>query len=171
MGNNPYSEMLQGDGTTRPHYLNSNRWLKAQPVEHLAQKCAEADALFHRVRITFAVHGQEEGAERLIPFDIVPRMLPRKEWILLESGLKQRVRALNAFNHDIYHDQRILKAEIIPAQEILCNSQYRPAVRTYCRLAVGRDYLDVAPERGVRPSAAVVATAQHVTIHQIGYLS
>lgn len=121
--------MLQGDGTTRPHYLNSNRWLKAQPVEHLAQKCAEADALFHRVRITFAVHGQEEGAERLIPFDIVPRMLPRKEWILLESGLKQRVRALNAFNHDIYHDQRILKAEIIPAQEILCNSQYRPEMQ------------------------------------------
>ncbi len=85
--------------------------------------------LFHRVGITFAVYGQEEGAERLIPFDIVPRVLPAEEWVRLEAGLKQRVRALNAFIHDIYHDQQILKAGVIPAEQVLCNSQYRPEMQ------------------------------------------
>ena len=93
--------MYLSDGTTRPHYLSYDHWLKEQPAERLAQKRAEADALFHRVGITFAVYGQEEGAERLIPFDIVPRVLPLEEWVRLERGLKQRVRALNAFIHDL----------------------------------------------------------------------
>ncbi len=68
-------------------------------------KRTEADALFHRVGITFAVYGENEGTERLIPFDIVPRILPAHEWARLEQGLKQRVRALNAFLADVYHDQ------------------------------------------------------------------
>jgi len=121
--------MYLSDGTTRPHYLSYDHWLKEQPAERLAQKRAEADALFHRVGITFAVYGQEEGAERLIPFDIVPRVLPLEEWVRLERGLKQRVRALNAFIHDIYHDQQILKAGVIPAEQVLCNSQYRPEIQ------------------------------------------
>ena len=121
--------MYLSDGTTRPHYLSYDHWLKEQPAERLAQKRAEADALFHRVGITFAVYGQEEGAERLIPFDIVPRVLPLEEWVRLERGLKQRVRALNAFIHDIYHDQQILKAGVIPAEQVLCNSQYRPEMQ------------------------------------------
>ncbi len=75
------------------------------------------------------MYGQEEGAERLIPFDIVPRVLPLEEWIRLEAGLKQRVRALNAFIHDIYHDQQILKAGVVPAEQVLCNSQYRPEMQ------------------------------------------
>ncbi len=114
MAGKPYNEMTLGDGAARAHYLRYAQWLTQQPAERLAQKRAEADALFHRVGITFAVYGQEEGAERLIPFDIVPRVLPREEWIQLESGLKQRVRALNAFIHDIYHDQQILKAGVHP---------------------------------------------------------
>ncbi len=69
--------MALADGTTRAHYLRYAQWLTHQPAERLAQKRAEADALFHRVGITFAVYGQDEGAERLIPFDIVPRVLPR----------------------------------------------------------------------------------------------
>ena len=129
MGNNPYNEMASADGTTRAHYLRFAEWLAHQPAERLAQKRAEADALFHRVGITFAVYGQDEGAERLIPFDIVPRVMPLEEWIRLETGLKQRVRALNAFIHDIYHDQQILKAEVIPAEQVLCNSQYRPEMQ------------------------------------------
>ena len=96
MGNTPYNEMYLKDGAGRAHYLRYAQWLKGQPAERLARKRAEADALFHRVGITFAVYGQEEGSERLIPFDIVPRVLPREDWIRLETGLKQRVRALNA---------------------------------------------------------------------------
>jgi uncharacterized circularly permuted ATP-grasp superfamily protein len=121
--------MYPADGVARAHYQRYTRWLAAQPAERLAQKRAEADALFHRVGITFAVYGQEEGAERLIPFDIVPRVLPADEWLRLEAGLKQRVRALNAFIHDIYHDQQILKAGLIPAEQVLCNSQYRPEMQ------------------------------------------
>jgi uncharacterized circularly permuted ATP-grasp superfamily protein len=129
LGNKPYNEMALADGTTRAHYLRYAEWLTRQPAERLAQKRAEADALFHRVGITFAVYGQDEGAERLIPFDIVPRVMPLEEWIRLETGLKQRVRALNAFIHDIYHDQQILKAGVIPAEQVLCNSQYRPEMQ------------------------------------------
>src|SRR6201994_3224201 len=121
--------MQLGDGTNRTHYLRYNDWLEHQPEDRLAQKRAEADALFHRVGITFAVYGQEEGAERLIPFDIVPRVLPHEEWVKLEGGLKQRVRALNAFIHDIYHDQQILRAGIVPPEQVLCNSQYRPEMQ------------------------------------------
>ena len=129
LGNQPYNEMYSSEGAGRSHYLRYSEWLKVQPTERLAQKRAEADALFHRVGITFAVYGQEEGSERLIPFDIVPRVLPLEEWIRLESGLKQRVRALNAFIHDIYHDQQILKAKVVPAEQVLCNSQYRPEMQ------------------------------------------
>jgi uncharacterized circularly permuted ATP-grasp superfamily protein len=125
----PYNEMTLSDGAARAHYSRYAQWLSAQPAERLTQKRAEADALFHRVGITFAVYGQEEGAERLIPFDIVPRVVPLEEWIRLEGGLKQRVRALNAFIHDIYHDQQILKAGIVPAEQVLCNSQYRPEMQ------------------------------------------
>ena len=121
----PYSEMYDSAARARPHYARYVDWLTHQPADRLMQKRAEADALFHRVGITFAVYGQEEGAERLIPFDIVPRAMPVDEWTRLETGLKQRVRALNAFIHDIYHEQQILKAGLIPAEQVLCNSQYR----------------------------------------------
>jgi uncharacterized circularly permuted ATP-grasp superfamily protein len=121
--------MYESEGAGRAHYQRYADWLQAQPGERLTQKRAEADALFHRVGITFAVYGQEEGTERLIPFDIVPRVLPPQEWLSLEAGLKQRVRALNAFVHDIYHNQEILKAGVVPAEQVLCNSQYRPEMQ------------------------------------------
>ena len=125
----PYDEMTAGGGAARDHYLRYGSWLGSQPASLLAQKRAEADAQFHRVGITFAVYGQEDGTERLIPFDIVPRVLPSDEWFILQRGLKQRVRALNAFIHDIYHDQAILKAGIVPPEQVLCNSQYRPEMQ------------------------------------------
>jgi len=125
----PYNEIYLGNGDCRAHYARYAEWLASQPPDRLAQKRAEADIMFHRVGITFAVYGQEEGAERLIPFDIVPRMLPGDEWLRLETGLKQRVSALNAFIHDIYHDQQILKAGVIPAEQVLCNAQYRPEMQ------------------------------------------
>lgn len=125
----PYDEMLEADGAPRAHCDDYWRWLEAQPQELLAQKRSEADALFHRVGITFAVYGESSGTERLIPFDIVPRMIPAGDWARLEAGLAQRVRALNAFIADIYHEQNILQAGIIPAERVLCNAQYRPEMQ------------------------------------------
>jgi len=125
----PYDEMLDAAGTPRSHCLQYYSWLREQTPENLAHKRAEADALFHRVGITFAVYGENEGTERLIPFDIVPRIMPADEWARLEQGLKQRVRALNAYIADIYHEQRILRAGRIPAEQVLCNPQYRPEMQ------------------------------------------
>lgn len=126
MGANPYNEMADAEGQVRPHYRGFGQWLEHTPAERVAQKRAEADTLFHRVGITFAVYGEEAGTERLIPFDIVPRILPAAEWKLLSAGLRQRVKALNLFLQDIYHDQEILEAERIPPDLILKNQQYRP---------------------------------------------
>jgi uncharacterized circularly permuted ATP-grasp superfamily protein len=124
-----YDEMRDPGGELRPHYRTYGDWLAHVPAERVAQKRTEAEVVFHRVGITFAVYGEEEGSERLIPFDIVPRILPADEWQLLEKGLRQRVTALNAFLHDIYHEQRILAAGIVPAHRVLGNTQYRPAMR------------------------------------------
>src|ERR1700722_17724869 len=125
----PYDEMLDQAGVPRGHCRQYYEWLREQPPEHLARKRTEADALFHRVGITFAVYGENEGTERLIPFDIVPRIMPAPEWLRLEQGLKQRVRALNAFLADVYHEQRILKTQLVPPEQILCNPQYRPEMQ------------------------------------------
>ncbi|MBS0379518.1 MAG: circularly permuted type 2 ATP-grasp protein [Proteobacteria bacterium] len=125
----PYDEMLDPAGAPRAHCRPYYGWLREQPAEQLARKRTEADALFHRLGITFAVYGENEGTERLIPFDIVPRILPAHEWQRLEAGLKQRVRALNAFLADVYHEQRILKARLVPPEQILCNPQYRPEMQ------------------------------------------
>jgi uncharacterized circularly permuted ATP-grasp superfamily protein len=123
MGHTPYDEMHRADGGVRDHYRAFASWLAKTPHEHVARKRAEADTLFHRVGITFAVYGEEAGTERLIPFDIVPRIIPPAEWRLLAAGLKQRVRALNAFIADIYHGQDILRAGRIPSEQVLCNGQ------------------------------------------------
>jgi uncharacterized circularly permuted ATP-grasp superfamily protein len=124
-----FDEMLQTPQQVRPAYQEFSRWLSEQSLEALAHKRAEADHLFHRVGITFAVYGEEEGAERLIPFDFVPRIIPAEEWRLLEAGLRQRVAALNAFLKDIYNEQAIIKAGIVPADNVLCNAQYQIAMR------------------------------------------
>jgi len=118
-----YDEMSLPEGAVRPHYQGFSDWLKRTPGDKIAQKRDEAERAFHRVGITFAVYGDEGGTERLIPFDIVPRIIPAAEWRLLERGLKQRVQALNLFLKDIYHDQRIIKAGVIPAERVLANAQ------------------------------------------------
>src|SRR5690606_38324780 len=125
----PFDEMHAADGSVREHYRAFASWLARIPADHVARKRAEADTLFHRVGITFAVYGEEAGTERLIPFDIVPRIIPAEEWRLLAAGLKQRVRALNAFIHDVYHDQHILKSGRVPPEQVLCNGQYRPEMQ------------------------------------------
>jgi uncharacterized circularly permuted ATP-grasp superfamily protein len=120
-----YDEMHAADGSVRDSYRSYADWLQATPAEVIARKREEADIAFHRVGITFAVYGEDAGQERLIPFDIVPRIIPAHEWKRMADGLRQRVKALNAFLHDIYHDQEILKAGRIPTAQVLGNSQFR----------------------------------------------
>ncbi len=126
---NFYNEMYDANDGVRAHYKGYEDWLKATPPERIERKRAEADLAFHRVGITFAVYGEEAGKERLIPFDIIPRVIPSAEWKALQSGLRQRVKALNMFLWDVYHDQEILKAGIIPAEQVLNNAQYRPVMQ------------------------------------------
>jgi uncharacterized circularly permuted ATP-grasp superfamily protein len=111
--------------SVRAIYSDYNLWLKSVPHHQLNSKRQEAELLFRRVGITFNVYGDDDGAERLIPFDVVPRILAAEEWSRLSAGAIQRVRALNMFLHDIYHTQEIINAGIVPAS-ILANSQYRP---------------------------------------------
>lgn len=124
-----YDEMFAAPGYIRPGYKAFADWLHRHPEEDLAQKRAEADWLFRRVGITFAVYGDKEGAERLIPFDIVPRIIPASEWDMVSRGLKQRALALNLFLHDVYHEQHILKAGVIPPEQILTNQDYQVAMQ------------------------------------------
>ena len=88
---NFYNEMMDANGGVRAHYKGYDDWLKATPPERIARKRAEADLAFHRVGITFAVYGEEAGNERLIPFDIIPRVIPSAEWKSMQGGLRQRV--------------------------------------------------------------------------------
>ena len=117
--------MRAPDGSIRPHYRAFADWLERTPSERIAQKRGEAERVFHRVGITFAVYGEQAGTERLIPFDLVPRIIPAEEWRILEAGLQQRMRTLNRFLHDIYHEREILKAGVIPPERVLENAQYR----------------------------------------------
>jgi uncharacterized circularly permuted ATP-grasp superfamily protein len=113
----------------RDHYRNYALWLARQSGDGMRARREEAEMIFRRVGITFAVYGakDEEGAgtERLIPFDLIPRIIPADEWATMEKGLVQRVTALNRFLHDVYHEQDIIKAGIIPAEQILNNVQFR----------------------------------------------
>jgi uncharacterized circularly permuted ATP-grasp superfamily protein len=120
-----FNEMYDGERAVRPHYEAFCDWLAETPPERIAQNRNAADLLFHRVGITFAVYGEASGTERLIPFDIVPHVIPGAQWEVLSRGLKQRVQALNRFLHDIYHDQEILKEGKVPAEQVKQNAQFR----------------------------------------------
>ena len=111
-----FDEMNGLGGDLRPAYQELSRWLKETPPDALEYRRQEAELLFRRIGITFAVYGDAEAQERLIPFDVIPRIMSAKEWTLLEKGLKQRVRALNMFLRDIYHGRDILRANIIPGR-------------------------------------------------------
>ena len=130
----PFDEMSLDDVTqnfkdpqvSRSHYQKFAQWLSQQGESYLSARREEADLMFRRVGITFAVYGESAGTERTIPFDIVPRIFPASEWSRLEAGLRQRVTALNMFLHDVYHEQHILKAGVIPKEQVLNNAQFRP---------------------------------------------
>ena len=124
-----YRTVPYAQAAVRPHYAAYEEWLQQQTPQALQHLREEAELIFRRVGITFAVYGDKDedgsGNERLIPFDLLPRVIPVAEWDRLQAGLAQRVTALNRFLHDIYHDQAILKAGIIPSEQVLGNVQYR----------------------------------------------
>ncbi len=128
-----YAQLPFIDSAVRPHYRSYLDWLKRQDPQTMRDRREEAEMIFRRVGITFAVYGDKDedgaGTERLIPFDLIPRVIPAQEWADMQKGLVQRVNALNMFIHDVYHEQGILKAGIIPSEQVLNNAQYRPEMR------------------------------------------
>ena len=125
-----YAQLPYAKGGLRPHYQDYSAWLAQQSDSQMQAQREEAEMIFRRVGITFAVYGEKDadgsGTERLIPFDLIPRIIPAHEWSSMQKGLVQRVTALNRFIHDIYHGQEILKAGLIPSDQILQNAQFRP---------------------------------------------
>ncbi|HTJ15135.1 MAG TPA: circularly permuted type 2 ATP-grasp protein [Steroidobacteraceae bacterium] len=150
---------VQSQGqAVRQHYRAFCEWLSRQPENVMHARRAEAEMIFRRVGITFAVYGAKDedgaGTERLIPFDLIPRIIPAAEWTRMEHGLVQRVTALNRFLHDVYHDQEILRAGVVPADQVLNNAQYRPQMkgiytphRVYSHIA-GVDIVRAPNEQG-----------------------
>ncbi|RZJ43159.1 MAG: circularly permuted type 2 ATP-grasp protein [Brevundimonas sp.] len=118
-----------GAAEVRPPYRALSRWLEAAPPDLLSSRSRQAELFFRRMGVTFAVYGDVESNERLIPFDVVPRILGGREWAGLEKGLKQRVSAINAFLKDVYGAQDCIRAGIIPADLVLTNPNYRPEMQ------------------------------------------
>jgi uncharacterized circularly permuted ATP-grasp superfamily protein len=147
-----FDEMLRLGGGAHPAYADYHAWFEGQELSRLRKKAEEADAFFRRTGITFNVYGAEEAEERLIPFDIVPRIIGAQEWSRLSRGIEQRVRAINAFLHDIYHRQEIIRAGRVPEALIAKNSAFLPAMigftppgRVYTHI-VGIDLVRTGPD-------------------------
>jgi uncharacterized circularly permuted ATP-grasp superfamily protein len=122
-----YNEMVDG-GVVREPYAMLSDWVETMPAEIREMKQAEAEALFRRIGITFAVYGEGGDPDRLIPFDMMPRVFLQSEWRKLERGIKQRARALNAFLRDVYGRGEIVRAGRIPARLVYQNEAYEKAV-------------------------------------------
>jgi uncharacterized circularly permuted ATP-grasp superfamily protein len=120
-----FDEMRGFEGTTRGAYAKLENWLKTAPPELFDARRSQAELFFRRIGITFAVYGEEQSTERLIPFDIIPRVITRPEWDLLERGLRQRVTTLNLFLADIYGPKECLRAGIIPSELVYRNPAYQ----------------------------------------------
>ena len=137
-----FDEMFAERGRVRPHYAALHERLVAVGSEELALRHRAADLMMRHQGITFTVYGRDQGVERIIPFDPIPRLISAEEWSRIERGLVQRVRALNLFIHDVYHDRLILRDRVVPAELVLGASGYR---RECVGLRVPRDiYLHVS---------------------------
>jgi len=121
-----FDEMGPLTGKTRALYRHVRAWLEATPSDVLAARRAQAEYMFRRIGITFGVYGDKDAAERLIPFDIIPRILSRAEWRTLEAGITQRVNALNLFLKDVYGPRAIIKEGLVPEDLVFRNPYYRP---------------------------------------------
>lgn len=147
-----FDEMRGTTDTVRPPYADYNDWFDAEDPKRLRRKAAEAENLFRLTGITFNVYAEAEAQERLIPFDIVPRVLSGREWARLSAGIEQRVRAVNAFLYDIYHRQEILRAGRIPIEMIAKNDAFLPEMigvmppgQVYTHI-VGTDLVRTGPD-------------------------
>lgn len=130
-GQSQSSDVINPDQTgdlCRPPYETFNAWFCDEDLKRLNAKATEAETMFRRTGITFNVYGDDAAAERLIPFDIIPRIISAQEWSRLARGIDQRVRAINAFLHDIYHRQEILKAGRVPTHLIAQNDAFEPSM-------------------------------------------
>ena len=123
-----FDEIMGQAGGTRPELASLLDWLEDTPPDDLRRRQEAAETTFRQLGITFAVYGESEASERIIPFDIVPRVFLPDEWARLSEGLVQRVQAINAFLKDIYGERRILKEGILPEDLILGNPQFRPEI-------------------------------------------
>ncbi|MEM6622000.1 MAG: circularly permuted type 2 ATP-grasp protein [Pseudomonadota bacterium] len=123
-----FDEMSGSGDAIRSPYARIADWIDAVGVERLQQRSAEAEAIFRRIGITFAVYGEGGDPERLIPFDLVPRVFSALEWQHLDRGIRQRARALNAFLYDVYHRGEIMKAGIVPEHLVYRNAAFVPAM-------------------------------------------
>ena len=121
-----FDEMRGSGESVLAPYADYYAWFEQQNAARLRKKGQDAEAFFRRSGITFNVYGQQDANERLIPFDIVPRIISGREWSRLTKGIEQRVRAINAFLHDIYHRQEILRAGRVPVQLIEQNEAFLP---------------------------------------------
>ena len=121
-----FDEMKGADGAVRPAYAQLSAWLDEVRPDVLDYRRREAELLFRRIGITFAVYGEADAQERLIPFDVIPRILSAAEWKLLRRGLEQRVKTLNLYIKDIYGRREILKAGIVPEELVFRNPVFRP---------------------------------------------
>ncbi len=137
-----FDEMILDDGRPRPGLEALVGWMLEAPRATLKLRQADANVLFRRIGITFAVYGEGGDPERLIPFDIVPRVLLAREWAFLARGLEQRVKALNRFLDDVYHDGEIIAAGKVPERLVLLNKAYQPEMRGFD--VPGRVYTHIA---------------------------
>ena len=154
----PFDEMYAAPDRVREHYRNYAAWLAEQRADAMQLLREEAELIFRRVGITFAIYGAKDeagaGTERLIPFDLIPRIIAAAEWREMRRGLAQRVTALNRFIHDVYHGQEIIAAGIVPADQVRENAQFRPEMvgvqvpgDVYCHIA-GIDIVRAANAEG-----------------------
>jgi uncharacterized circularly permuted ATP-grasp superfamily protein len=119
-----FDEMLNADGSVRPAYAEFRQWFDSQDTGWLKRQDAEAERFFRRIGITFNVYGDDAAEERLIPFDMIPRIITAREWRKLTRGIEQRVRALNAFLQDLYHRQEIIRSGRLPIEALRNNEAF-----------------------------------------------
>jgi uncharacterized circularly permuted ATP-grasp superfamily protein len=120
-----FDEMVEQAGMMRPHYAKFREMFQSLSAKEFDLKRESVDLAFLRQGITFNVYGDSAGTEKIFPFDLVPRIIPAKEWEHLERGLIQRITALNLFLHDIYHEQKILKDGVVPPFYVLSGKHFR----------------------------------------------
>ena len=147
-----FYELHDPQGAVRECYAEVQRWIQTTGISGLQQRSEEAEAIFRRIGITFAVYGEGGDPERLIPFDLLPRVFSRLEWQRLDRGIRQRAQALNAFLFDVYHRGEILRAGLIPPELVYQNEAFRPEMlgfdppgRVYSHI-VGIDIVRTGPD-------------------------